>query len=46
VVSENLAARRLYESLGFAAYGHEVQALKHNGRYYDEILMVRFLSSP
>ena len=45
VVSENLAARRLYESLGFAEYGHEARALKHNGRYYDEILMVRFLAS-
>ena len=39
VVSENEAARRLYGSLGFAAYGHEVHALKQNGRYYDEILM-------
>jgi RimJ/RimL family protein N-acetyltransferase len=45
VVTENLAARRLYESLGFAEYGREARALKQNGRYYDEILMVRFLTA-
>ena len=39
VVSENEAARRLYGSFGFVAYGHEVHALKQNGRYYDEVLM-------
>jgi len=44
VVSDNLTAQRLYASLGFAAYGHEVLSLKQNGRYYDELLMVRFLA--
>ena len=39
VVRENEAAQRLYRSLGFVAYGHEVHALKQNGRYYDEVLM-------
>jgi RimJ/RimL family protein N-acetyltransferase len=43
VVSENEAARRLYEAMGFVAYGYEKRALKHDGRYYDEILMVKFL---
>ena len=43
VVAENLAAQRLYISLGFVAYGREKHALKQDGRYYDEILMVRFL---
>ena len=45
VVGENLSAQRLYTSLGFAEYGREARALKQNGRYYDEILMVRFLAS-
>lgn len=44
VVSENQTAQRLYASLGFAEYGHEKQALKQGGRYYDEILMVKFLA--
>ena len=43
VVSENEAARRLYEAMGFVEYGHEKRALKHDGRYYDEVLMVKFL---
>jgi RimJ/RimL family protein N-acetyltransferase len=43
VVSENEAARRLYEAMGFVVYGYEKRALKHDGRYYDEILMVKFL---
>jgi RimJ/RimL family protein N-acetyltransferase len=43
VVSENEAARRLYGSLGFAEYGLEKRALKQDGRYYDEVLMVKFL---
>jgi RimJ/RimL family protein N-acetyltransferase len=44
VVSENLAARRLYAGLGFVEYGREERALKQDGRYYHEILMVRFLA--
>ena len=43
VVSENEAARRLYEDMGFVEYGFEKRAHKHGGRYYDEVLMVKFL---
>ena len=43
VVSENGAARRLYCALGFIEYGYEKRALKQDGRYYDEVLMVKFL---
>jgi RimJ/RimL family protein N-acetyltransferase len=39
VVKENERAQRLYRSCGFVAYGHEIHSLKHNGRYYDEVLM-------
>jgi RimJ/RimL family protein N-acetyltransferase len=44
VVTENEAARRLYAKAGFIEYGHQINALKHGGRYYDDILMVKFLS--
>jgi RimJ/RimL family protein N-acetyltransferase len=43
VVSENEAARRLYNAFGFVEYGCERRALKQDGRYYDEVLMVNFL---
>src|SRR2546430_2307161 len=43
VVSENEGARRLYRALGFVEYGYEKRALKQGGRYYDEVLMVKFL---
>jgi RimJ/RimL family protein N-acetyltransferase len=43
VVSENESAHRLYRAMGFVEYGYEKRALKHDGRYYDEILMVNFL---
>jgi RimJ/RimL family protein N-acetyltransferase len=33
------AARRLYESLGFQAYGAEPEALAADGRYLDEVHM-------
>ena len=45
VVSDNEQARRLYERLGFVEYGIEKKALKHDGRYYDEILMARDLTA-
>ena len=45
VVSENEAARRLYESLGFVEYGIERNALKQGGRYYDEVLMAKDLTA-
>lgn len=40
VVSNNESARRLYQALGFEIYGVERRALKYNGQYYDEDLMV------
>ena len=43
VVTENEAARRLYAKAGFIEYGHQINALKQGGRYYDDILMVKFL---
>lgn len=45
VVTENEAARRLYAKAGFIEYGHQINALKYGGRYYDDILMVKFLGS-
>jgi GNAT superfamily N-acetyltransferase len=39
VVSTNLPAIRLYESFGFQQYALEINALKHNGLYFDELLM-------
>jgi RimJ/RimL family protein N-acetyltransferase len=45
VVSENEAACRLYRSMGFVEYGYEKRALKQNGRYFDEFLMVNFLDT-
>jgi ribosomal protein S18 acetylase RimI-like enzyme len=44
VVSDNQTAHRLYANLGFVEYGREPNALKQSGRYYDEILMVKFLT--
>jgi RimJ/RimL family protein N-acetyltransferase len=43
VVRDNLQARALYASLGFVEYGVEQNALKHGGRYYDEVLMAKSL---
>lgn len=43
VVSTNLSAKKLYQSLGFKTYGVEPNALKDKGNYYDEELMVLFL---
>ena len=45
-VSENApAAQRLYESLGFAAWGREPESTELEGRRYDEIYMTLRLSS-
>lgn len=44
VVSDNESARRLYERLGFVEYGVERKALKQDGRYYDEVLMAKYLT--
>lgn len=46
VVSDNETAQRLYRACGFVEYGHEVDALKQNGRYYDEKLMAVALERP
>jgi ribosomal protein S18 acetylase RimI-like enzyme len=43
VVSENRAARGLYERHDFTVYGTEPRALKTGADYSDEVLMVRFL---
>lgn len=43
VVAGNEPARRLYTSLGFVEYGNEKNALKVNGRYWDEVLMAKSL---
>ncbi|WP_229198630.1 GNAT family N-acetyltransferase [Bradyrhizobium acaciae] len=43
VVKGNEPAVRLYESMGFVAYGLEQHALKVDGRYYDDILMAKDL---
>ncbi|MHA6484136.1 GNAT family N-acetyltransferase [Paenibacillus sp. strain BS8-2] len=40
VVTTNDQAKRLYQSVGFETYGLERNALKYNGQYYDEELMV------
>ncbi|CAG7656504.1 GNAT family N-acetyltransferase [Paenibacillus allorhizosphaerae] len=39
VMSDNAAAKRLYESIGFEVYGTERHALQLDGRYWDEDLM-------
>ncbi len=43
VADGNEAALRLYRKTGFSEYGREMKALKEDGVYIDEILMVRFL---
>ncbi|MGN1401986.1 MAG: GNAT family N-acetyltransferase [Bacillus sp. (in: firmicutes)] len=43
VTSQNTPAKMLYQNLGFKKYGHEEKALKVNGAYYDEELMILFL---
>ncbi|TMW70330.1 GNAT family N-acetyltransferase [Alteribacter natronophilus] len=40
VVKTNTPAVKLYRSLGFQEYGLEERALRVNGTYYDELLMV------
>ena len=43
VVAGNEAAYRLYAAAGFVQYGLERNALKQDGRYWDEILMAAAL---
>src|SRR5271156_3683060 len=45
VVADNHEAQRLYASLGFVEFGLEKKALKQDGRYYDEVHMVKELQS-
>jgi ribosomal protein S18 acetylase RimI-like enzyme len=40
VASAHLPARKLYESLGFEAYGIEPRSLKIGSEYVDDVLMV------
>jgi ribosomal protein S18 acetylase RimI-like enzyme len=44
VVTTNKRAIRFYEASGFRGYGTEQNALKSGERYFDELLMVRFLT--
>ena len=44
VASDNQAAIQLYLKTGFSEYGRQIRALKDGNRYFDEILMVRFLA--
>jgi ribosomal protein S18 acetylase RimI-like enzyme len=41
VVTSNRAAVRLYANMGFKTFGTDPRALKVDGRYFDEYLMVR-----
>jgi RimJ/RimL family protein N-acetyltransferase len=43
VAAENVRAQRLYAQCGFVPYGVEQRALKIDGRYLDDVLMVRML---
>ena len=45
VVAGNEPARRLYASLGFVEYGLERDSLKHDGHYWDEVLMAKPLAA-
>ncbi|WP_433619189.1 N-acetyltransferase family protein [Paenibacillus cellulositrophicus] len=40
VISNNNAAKRLYEAIGFVTYGTEQNALRNGCQYFDENLMV------
>ena len=46
VVTENRAARRLYESAGFLEFGVEAKASKYGDKYYDEALMALDFNRP
>jgi RimJ/RimL family protein N-acetyltransferase len=43
VSTDQLAAKKLYESLGFEVYGHERQSLKIGEEYVDKDLMVLWI---
>ena len=46
VTAGNGPAERLYESLGFRAYGLERRAMKVDGRYLDEVHMALQIGAP
>ncbi|MBU9723751.1 GNAT family N-acetyltransferase [Bacillus alkalicola] len=43
VVSDNEAAKAFYKTFGFETYGIEKNAIKYEGEYFDEDLMVLFI---
>ncbi|MEY8343946.1 GNAT family N-acetyltransferase [Niallia circulans] len=43
VVAENRVAKKVYRAFGFETYGIDRKAIKINGKYYDEELMVLYL---
>ncbi|GGH81418.1 RimJ/RimL family protein N-acetyltransferase [Pullulanibacillus pueri] len=43
VMATNTPAKTLYNAFGFNTYGMDKKALKVNGTYYDEELMVRYV---
>ncbi|MBV9875416.1 MAG: GNAT family N-acetyltransferase [Verrucomicrobia bacterium] len=44
VTASNGRARRFYQRMGFVQYGLEEKSLKYKGAYFDEVLMVKFLT--
>lgn len=44
VITSNVAARSLYRSMGFEVYGIMRRAMKMDGQYWDEEMMVLHLS--
>lgn len=45
VVTENTGAFDLYKKIGFVVVGEQPRAIKVNGKYFDEHLLVRHLDS-
>jgi ribosomal protein S18 acetylase RimI-like enzyme len=45
VVTENRVAFDLYRKIGFVVVGEQPRAIKVNGKYFDEYLLVRHLDS-
>jgi len=43
VNARSRGAIKLYQSLGFSKYGFEARSLKIGDKYYDDVLMVKFL---
>ncbi|PEL13271.1 GNAT family N-acetyltransferase [Bacillus sp. AFS017336] len=43
VISANVSAKKLYESVGFESFGTEKRALFVNGEFYDEDHMVKII---